>query len=47
MHRDGSDAEETQDILFIDNLWFADVWMIAAVVGNASFTPINELEELK
>ena len=47
MHRDGSGAEETQDILFTDNLWFADVWIIAAVVGSASFTSINELEEWK
>lgn len=38
-------AKEIQDILFIDNLWLDAVWIIAAVAGNASLTPINQLEE--
>lgn len=34
-------AKEIQDILFIDNFWLDAVWIIAAVAGNASLTPIN------
>lgn len=40
-------AEETQDILFIDNLWLDAVWIIVAVAGNASLTPINYPERCK
>ena len=41
MRKDVSDSRGDSGYLFIDNLWFADVWIIAAVVGNASLTPIN------
>lgn len=34
-------AEDTRDMFFNDNLWLDAVWIITAVVGNASLTPIN------
>lgn len=38
-------TKETQHILFIDNLCFAAIWIIAAVLRNASLTPISLFEE--